>query len=1185
MTMKLVRILYLLLQLLVGLANSEIIINNNNNNNNNQKDGLVTVIYDCDTLTNCEHLIQSNTYGNKPHVFSFVQHQNSAVSYNDDANFVQKLLVDGSNFIFQKSGYFESSESGLYGFYFEGNNFHSSIQIDDVVHMTSGSDNSTFWIYLESNSIYSFSFTNVVSNLMLDTPIVVINPSGLREDILLFTYHSDPLYPNDSSTHSQVVKRDDTDPMDVPADVTFGWYYSQDLSYSDCYGSSQQISCSATPIITTVSDIVAKVYTETCSVPSDFIVVFHTNANVIRKTVNGTPISFTTTRYNAVSEVTCMSPTTLMDPKGAKITATCALIPTSTDPNGPRGRITSCEFSNDVAATFLASTRTLFDWTQTYYNIPTFSALTTTVAISNPLETGEVTCLLQLSTVSNGLTTSVPTTSCALPTNLPGVVTLSTSTYTLQGPETTATFTLSNYPFVYIPLPVKITVTNPVALTAEATCDVSFTMATAFDTPHTFATTSCLMPTEIQGTFIETLTTTTFTDGDQKSSIVITNVIIPTYTVVQSILTLMDPAGKIGDATCEIQYTTQTTNNKFQSFPTTSCAMPTDIMGKFVPVTSETIVSGFTYTFTNVNVPTFSAVQTTLPITDPAGKSGDATCEISFTTQVAGAPTVSIPTTSCSMPDDFSGTFIGEVSTTTLGDSTLTVTNVKNPQYSAASTYLVVTDPAGQTASASCAINLTPIIVATTTIAIPTTTCEMPDEIDGFFIDGISTTVFTDGDFTTILTATNLIVPQYEAVVTTLPFLNPTGKAEVGKCAINLTTATALGTTIALPTTLCDMPNEQGLEFVARTSTTVFSYDGSSTTITLTNTANPSFPAVEQTITVTDFAGHIEAATCAIAFTEIDASQSIASVATTSCEMPAGLQGTFSATTTVATVTNGEFTTIVTLTNINEPQYFAITTSMVLVDPINATGEAICNIDATSVTVADTTVLVPTTSCQMPVDLTGSFEFATSTTTVSGFALTVTNTNVPVFDAVESVLTITGPTGDAHDATCEIQLTSTAVGTTTASVATTSCSMPADVDASFETTLSTTTITVGGEQSTFVVTNVNVAVFPTATLIKTVTNPAGVIGEATCAVTFTKPTAFGSTVSIPTTSCSMPEDLSGTFVEGLSTTEVTNGAETSTLVVTNKDVTSFTASSSQSSSLSQSASSSQSSSSSSSSSS
>lgn len=97
--MNLVHILCLLIQYLVNLADAETF-------NNNPDNGLFTSVYNCDTLTNCQHLLLSNTYDKTPHLFSFVQHQNS-VSHYTDATLVQDLPVEGSNFIVQKSGYFK----------------------------------------------------------------------------------------------------------------------------------------------------------------------------------------------------------------------------------------------------------------------------------------------------------------------------------------------------------------------------------------------------------------------------------------------------------------------------------------------------------------------------------------------------------------------------------------------------------------------------------------------------------------------------------------------------------------------------------------------------------------------------------------------------------------------------------------------------------------------------------------------------------------------------------------------------------------------------------------------------------------------------------------------------------------------------------------------------------------------
>ncbi|TID29139.1 hypothetical protein CANINC_002096 [Pichia inconspicua] len=843
---------------------------------------------------------------------------------------------------------------------------------------------------------------------------------------------------------------------------------------------------------------------------------------------------------------------------------------------------TSCEMPSTLRGIFeTATSSTLVTFGDdpslvvvTNTNVPSFSPAYTSLSVTNPAGVnGIATCAIQLITQStNTVTVSIPTTSCEMPESLSGSFTdgLTTISTTVEGNPLNLVVTNTIVPQF------AAFITNIEALdlkghTETGTCQVAFTTL-AFATSSTVVpTTSCDMPADISASFVTTTTTTVLTSGTTISAYNILNVVVPTFSASDFTSMVTNPAGTSSTATCHVAFITETYGKSSVSVATTDCEMPEGLGGSFTLATSTTTAAlndGFSFkiTVTNTNIAVYDAVQTTLPVTNPAGKHDDATCEIEFTTQAVGTTTVSIPTTSCSMPADLSGTFIVETSTTTYTDgkdvSNLVVTNLINPQYSAAPTTLIVTDSKGQEATASCLINLTQELVETTTVAIPTTTCELPDVLDGFFVAGISTTVYTEGATPSTLTVTNFIVPHFGPIVTTFTFSDPLGKAVSATCDINMTRVTTAGTTIALPTTSCDKPEKPVLDFVARTSTKVVSHDGNTATITVTNTALPSFPAAEQTISITDLTGHTEAVTCAVAFTEIDVLQSITLLATTSCSMPEDIQGTFSAATSTATVSNGDSTTVVTLTNINEPHFSSVSTTMVVVDPTSVTGEAACVIDATSITTAGKTVMVPTTSCQMPEKMSGTFNSITSSTVFSGIAITVTNTNVPTFAAVMTVVTVLDPAGKPVEASCRIQIT---VSLSTAVVATTSCSLSTDVMGTVEAKVSTTVLSADGKESPVTFTNVDAFKFSPVEVLTTVTNPAGVTGKATCAIAFTENTAFSSTFSIPTTSCAMPSELSGKFVKELSTTSVTSGTSISTIVVTNVDVPSFTPNPSQSS--------------------
>ncbi|TID31372.1 hypothetical protein CANINC_000083, partial [Pichia inconspicua] len=109
------------------------------------------------------------------------------------------------------------------------------------------------------------------------------------------------------------------------------------------------------------------------------------------------------------------------------------------------------------------------------------------------------------------------------------------------------------------------------------------------------------------------------------------------------------------------------------------------------PEESTTVVDGTTVTVTNVNVPTFTGDNGFVTtVTNPAGSSFEATCNIGYTTAVVSTTSVNILTTSCKMPPDADGSFAEEttsvVITAVVSGTTITasvgITNTVQPVFS-----------------------------------------------------------------------------------------------------------------------------------------------------------------------------------------------------------------------------------------------------------------------------------------------------------------------------------------------------------------------------------------------------------------------------------------------------------------------------------------------------------------------
>lgn len=74
--------------------------------NTNLEKGLLGLIYNCNTLNNCNDILEENIDTKEP-IASFFQDSDSSISYNNIASEFHKLDIENSNFIVQKSGYFK----------------------------------------------------------------------------------------------------------------------------------------------------------------------------------------------------------------------------------------------------------------------------------------------------------------------------------------------------------------------------------------------------------------------------------------------------------------------------------------------------------------------------------------------------------------------------------------------------------------------------------------------------------------------------------------------------------------------------------------------------------------------------------------------------------------------------------------------------------------------------------------------------------------------------------------------------------------------------------------------------------------------------------------------------------------------------------------------------------------------
>lgn len=237
--------------------------------------------------------------------------------------------------------------------------------------------------------------------------------------------------------------------------------------------------------------------------------------------------------------------------------------------------------------------------------------------------------------------------------------------------------------------------------------------------------------------------------------------------------------------------------------------MPTNLLGDILSSTTALPlpVAGESFIIKNFNIFSFSPVNVPISVTNPLDVTRTAQCVVSFTNTVVSDSTLSFPASSCSMPDNFDGSFSSIFSTTvvTINDitATITVTNRNVPLFATATTPLIVTDPTGKVDTATCEMNNIQTFINKSLFVFHTTTCMMPTNINGTFVKNNQETVVSNGGNIYTVTLPNENLPQYDSVVTTITLTNPTGEQQLATCDIGLSFFQTIGTTVGVPVTTC----------------------------------------------------------------------------------------------------------------------------------------------------------------------------------------------------------------------------------------------------------------------------------------------------------------------------------------------------------------------------------------------
>ncbi|TID30150.1 hypothetical protein CANINC_001257, partial [Pichia inconspicua] len=410
---------------------------------------------------------------------------------------------------------------------------------------------------------------------------------------------------------------------------------------------------------------------------------------------------------------------------------------------------------------------------------------------------------------------------------------------------------------------------------------------------------------------------------------------------------------------------------------------------------------------------------------------------------------VAYSVTSCKMPSYLVGSF--RTSTRTFEAQkddkilTITATDFVDPAVTCES-LSTITDFDGMTGVATCYYGDTTVSLGNSSILALTTSCAMPKDIPGSFVNSDSSILATVGNYTTPIIIKNAIVAKiiHEPTTVSQPFTNCANQVEMAECVITTTVSIVDTVTATAYFTSCDLPADIKGSFGSSLTTTTFDQKNQLAVMTITN-YNMARVTCESVTIVTDPKGKTATATCEISSTDVSVSNRTFEVTETSCSMPSDIRGSFVDSFLLTTVDD----IVVTVTNKNEPTFSPVPFSSLAVDPTSNSGLVTCQIQFTTMSYADTSTTVPTTSCEMPTNLIGTFQSDTFTRSAiqrnQTFVLTFTNYDIPTYAPVPFVLTVTDPTGKTAGAMCAVQFTSESAGTHVVSIPTTSCAMPSGI--------------------------------------------------------------------------------------------------------------------------------------------
>ncbi|TID30593.1 hypothetical protein CANINC_000748 [Pichia inconspicua] len=372
------------------------------------KDGLLGLIYKCETIENCQNILVDNNYEQLTPIASFIQHRDDSLSFIDDQEH-QKPDFANSNMIVYKQGYFKSSESGIYGFHSQKQNILSSFQIGNDKQINLDTDNSNFWIHLDHNTVYNFRIATIIRNEeSLSDGLTVFYSSGTQVNFFSSVFYTQPPNIENNVSLLNIFKREDSNNLDsgndndnntnnnkndnneVTATTTYEVHYGSPnvvkRSWWDCDDKLFTYTCSGVPTTEVISGITANMYYTTCVMPSYMMGHYGGAWNIQIFSVGDTTITAALTDWT-VGTITCTTPTTLIDPTGSTVTAICTDLPSEIDYGVNYARdvvISSCNFSAGVSATFLeTSSTTVIDNEYTSYitdtDVPTFSPVISTI--------------------------------------------------------------------------------------------------------------------------------------------------------------------------------------------------------------------------------------------------------------------------------------------------------------------------------------------------------------------------------------------------------------------------------------------------------------------------------------------------------------------------------------------------------------------------------------------------------------------------------------------------------------------------------------------------------------------------------------------------------------------------------------------------------------------------------------